>query len=195
MRNKNLEGIEQAMKTLFSVELKSPSITTLPAFQYLPKIPSKNPSYTPTKTWKIHAKAKGFNGANLEKQKFMMKEEKKKRMKEEDPDDKIPDVVMERMIVRILFNVGVPLATGLGLLQVFSVIKEENLWQVPRWLPFLTTFITFGASTLGIAYGTLSTSWDEDNKGSLLGLEEAKKNWVQMWEENDDDDNDKGNNI
>ncbi|KVI07123.1 uncharacterized protein PAM68-like [Cynara cardunculus var. scolymus] len=178
MRNKNLEGIEQAMKTLF-LELTSPCITTLP------KIPTKNPSYIATKTWKIHAKAKGFKGANLEKQKLMMKEEKKKM--KEDADDKIPDVVMERMIVRILFNVGVPLVTGLALLQIFSVIKEQNLWQVPRWLPFLTTFITFGASTLGIAYGTLSTSWDEDNKGSLLGLEEAKKNWVQMWDEDDDD--------
>ncbi|KAI3757671.1 hypothetical protein L6452_05214 [Arctium lappa] len=185
MRNKNLEGTEQAMKTLFSVDLTSPCITTLPAFQWHSKLPTKNPSYIPTKTWKIHAKAKGFNGANLEKQKLMMKEEKKKM--KEDADDKIPDVVMERMIVRILFNVGVPLVTGLALLQIFSVIKEQNLWQVPRWLPFLTTFITFGASTLGIAYGTLSTSWDEDNKGSVLGLEEAKKNWVQMWEEEDDD--------
>ncbi|PWA93032.1 hypothetical protein CTI12_AA075800 [Artemisia annua] len=40
-------------------------------------------------------------------------------------------------------------------------------------------------STLGIAYGTLSTSWDADNKGSILGFEEAKENWVKMWEEDD----------
>ncbi|KAG8492033.1 hypothetical protein CXB51_015764 [Gossypium anomalum] len=36
--------------------------------------------------------------------------------------------------------------------------KERNLWDVPLWLPFLTTFNTFGASTLRIAYGTLSAS-------------------------------------
>ncbi|KAI3762492.1 hypothetical protein L1987_52922 [Smallanthus sonchifolius] len=174
-----LEEIEQTMKTLFCVELTPTYITTLPF---------KNPSYnyTPAKRWKIHAKAKGFNGSNLENKKLMLNEEKKKKMKEADADDKIPDVVMQRIIVRILFNVGVPLVTGLGLLQVFSVIKEQNLWQIPRWLPFLTTFITFGASTLGIAYGTLSTSWDAENKGSVLGFEEAKKNWVQMWEEEDD---------
>lgn len=161
------------MKTLLSIELTPLYITTSPL---------KTPSYTHTKRYKIHAKAKGFNGAKLEKQESIINEEKKKI---NEADDKIPDVVMERMIVRILFNVGVPLVTGLGLLQVFSVIKEQNLLQIPRWLPFLTTFITFGASTLGIAYGTLSTSWDAEDKGSLLGFEEAKKNWVQMWDEDE----------
>ncbi|XP_071711664.1 uncharacterized protein PAM68-like [Rutidosis leptorrhynchoides] len=163
------------MKSLFIVKLTPLYITTLP---------NKSPSYIHTKTRKVYAKAKGFNGTNIEKQKVMIKEEKKKA-KEEEADDKIPDVVMERMISRILFNVGVPLITGLGLLQMFSVIKEQNLWQIPRWLPFLTTFITFGASTLGIVYGTLSTSWDEENKGSIIGFEEAKKNWVKMWEEDE----------
>ncbi|KAL8233666.1 hypothetical protein R6Q59_019766 [Mikania micrantha] len=168
------------MKTLFIVE---------PTIIHIKTLPFKNQSYNqnPTKRWKIEAKAKGFNGSNLnlEKKKEMVNKENKKMKEDADADDKIPDVVMQRMIGRILFNVGVPMVTGLGLLQVFSVIKEQNLWQIPRWLPFLTTFITFGASTLGIAYGTLSTSWDAENKGSVLGFEEAKKNWVQMWEEDD----------
>lgn len=171
------------MKTLFSVELTPPYITSpKSSILSIPIIPFKNQSYIPTKTWKIHAKAKGFNGANPGKQKLTIKDEKK-RIKE--ADEKIPDEVMNRMISRVLFNVGVPLVTGLGLLQMFGIIKENNLWQFPRWLPFLTTFITFGASTLGIAYGTLSTSWDLENKGSVLGFEEAKKNWVEMWEQDD----------
>ncbi|KAL4557034.1 hypothetical protein LXL04_035204 [Taraxacum kok-saghyz] len=171
------------MKTLFSVEVIHPYITTSHSLQWQPK--SSIPIKIPTKTWKIHAKAKGFNAETTQKQKLLMKEENKK--KKEEADDKIEDVVMQRIITRILFNVGVPLVTGLGLLQVFSVIKEQNLWQIPRWLPFLTTFITFGASTLGIAYGTLSTSWDAEEKGSILGFEEAKQNWVNMWEEDDGD--------
>ncbi|KAI3508333.1 hypothetical protein L1887_23339 [Cichorium endivia] len=192
MINKNFEKkIAQAMKTLFSVEVIQihPYITTSPSFHRQPKIstPNKNSSQIPTKSWKINAKAKGFNGETAQKQKLIAKEENKK--KKEDADDKIEDVVMERIITRILFNVGIPLVTGLGLLQVFSVIKENNLWQIPRWLPFLTTFITFGASTLGIVYGTLSTSWDADKKGSILGFEEARKNWENMWEEGDDADN------
>lgn len=32
-------------------------------------------------------------------------------------------------------------------------------------------------------------SWDADNKGSVLGFEEAKKNWVEMWEQDDSGNN------
>lgn len=77
------------------------------------------------------------------------------------------------------------MALGLAFLHIFGVIKEQHLWNVPLWLPLLTTFLTFGASTMGIAYGALSTSWDEERKGSILGFEEAQKNWVEMWREED----------
>ncbi|XP_059627421.1 uncharacterized protein PAM68-like [Cornus florida] len=104
----------------------------------------------------------------------------------DDDDEKIPDIVMERMVVRILVYVGVPLVSVIAMLQVFDIVKEQHVWNVPLWLPFWTTFITFGASTLGVAYGTLSTSWDPEKKGSLLGFEEAQTNWVEMWREEDD---------
>ena len=69
---------------------------------------------------------------------------------------------------------------------MFGIVKDQHLWDVLVWLPFLTTFITFGASSLGITYGTLSTSWDLEKKGSLLELEEAQHNWVDMWKEEED---------
>ncbi|KAH6804591.1 hypothetical protein C2S51_032838 [Perilla frutescens var. frutescens] len=103
----------------------------------------------------------------------------------DDDDDKIPDVVWERMISRILFYVGVPLAIGFALLKGFDVVIENGLWDVPKWLPFLTTFITFGASALGIAYGSLSTSLNAAEEGSFLGFEQVQKNWVEMWKEED----------
>lgn len=78
---------------------------------------------------------------------------------------------------------GGPLAIGFALLQLFSVSKEQHLWNVPKWLPFLTTFITFGASALGVAYGSLSTSLDAEEEGSFLGFEQVEKNWVEMWKE------------
>lgn len=108
--------------------------------------------------------------------------------KDDDDDEKIPEAVWERMISRILFSVGAPLGTGFVMMQIFSVIKEQNLWDFPIWLPFLIIFITFGASALGIVYGTLSTSWDPERNGSVLGLEEFQKNWMDMWEEEGDDD-------
>ncbi|KAL6123178.1 hypothetical protein ACLB2K_075701 [Fragaria x ananassa] len=101
-------------------------------------------------------------------------------------DDEIPQVVTERMLVRIVAAVGLPLATGIAFLNVFEYIKENHLWDVPVWLPFLTTLLTFGTSALGIAYGALSTSWDAEKKGSILGFEEAQKNWVDMWREEDE---------
>ncbi|GAA0167868.1 hypothetical protein Leryth_019285 [Lithospermum erythrorhizon] len=135
--------------------------------------------------WKIHAEAKGFN-SNRSSLANEQQELKKNKQTNNDEDDKIPNVVFERMISRILISVGVPLITGIVLLKIFDALKGQHLWDVPYWLPFLTTFITFGASALGIAYGTLSTSWDPERKGSALGLEEAQENWVVMWKEDEE---------
>ncbi|XP_057462218.1 uncharacterized protein PAM68-like [Actinidia eriantha] len=145
---------------------------------------------TPTlhhRKWKVLSEAKGFNRPQSSSQERKNAPvETIRRNASDDDDEKIPEVVFERMIARILFYVGAPMATGIAFLQVFGVLKEQNLWDVPIWLPFLTTFVTFGASALGIAYGTLSTSWDPKRKGSLLGFEEAQKNWVDMWREEED---------
>lgn len=141
--------------------------------------------------WRVHAKAKGFDRppANSQKEKNARIEPIRKMPDEKNAgkdDEKIPEVVFERMIARILFYVGVPLVTGIVLLRVFDVLKEQHVWDVPLWFAFLTTFITFGASALGIAYGTLSTSWDAEKKGSLLGFEEAQKNWTDIWREEEE---------
>lgn len=145
-----------------------------------------------SRIWRVHAKAKGFNTppANSQKEKNARIEPIRKKSDEKnagkDDDEKIPEVVFERMIGRILFYVGAPLVTGIVLLRVFDVLKEQHVWDVPLWFAFLTTFITFGASALGIAYGTLSTSWDAEKKGSLLGFEEAQKNWTDIWREEEE---------
>ncbi|XP_058085327.1 uncharacterized protein PAM68-like [Magnolia sinica] len=101
----------------------------------------------------------------------------------DEDEDAIPQVVFERMLVRIVFYVGAPMATGVGLLYLLGVLKEQRVWDAPVWLPFLTALLAFGTSALGIAYGTLSTSWDPDKKGTLLGWEEAQKNWPELWKE------------
>ncbi|KAE8678283.1 putative late blight resistance protein-like protein R1B-19-like [Hibiscus syriacus] len=171
------------MKTLLSSETQQ---------FYLPKPSLRNPrtatilpaiikTHKQNQSWKLHANAKGFSGTPPVKDSAAKKSSNNKNNKSE--DEEIPQVVFERMIRRILVSVGVPMATGLALLHLFGEAKDRNLWDVPLWLPFLTTLITFGASTLGIAYGTLSSSWDSERKGSLLGLEEAQRNWVEMWKE------------
>ncbi|URD78964.1 hypothetical protein MUK42_02703 [Musa troglodytarum] len=102
-------------------------------------------------------------------------------------DDEIPQVVFDRMMRRILFSVGAPMASGIGVLYLESFLKQSQLWEVPRWLPLLTILLSFGTSALGIAYGTLSTSWDPNKEGSLLGWEQAQRNWPELWKDEEDE--------
>lgn len=102
---------------------------------------------------------------------------------EEYDDDEIPQPVFDRILRRILFTVGVPMASGVGLLSVYDALKRGQGVDVPSWLPLLTILVSFGTSALGIAYGTLSASWDPEKEGSLLGLDEARANWPVLWKE------------
>lgn len=87
------------------------------------------------------------------------------------------------MLRRILISVGAPMASGFALLYLEGLVKKGGLWEVPAWLPFLTVLVSFGTSAMGIAYGTLSSSWDPEREGSLLGWEQAQKNWPELWKE------------
>jgi len=136
-----------------------------------------------TNSWKLHAQAKGF-GAK-EGNENAPKLSTKKQGRGEEDEDPIPQVVFDRMIRRIVASVGVPLVVGVLLLKLFDLLKENHVLQVPLWIPFITTFVTFGSSVLGVAYGSLSTSWDPEEEGSFLGLEQATQNWTEMWQEDE----------
>lgn len=177
------------MKTL--IFHSQPSLHLSQSFPWKPKSPTLHPTTLqnqtlPKRTHHIqpHANAKGFGNNNAPA--TMKEKPTSQNPKKDDDEEEIPQVVTERMLVRIVAAVGLPLATGIAFLNVFQVIKEKHLWDVPLWLPFLTTLLTFGTSALGIAYGALSTSWDAEKQGSILGFEEAQKNWVDMWREEDE---------
>ncbi|TYK23016.1 putative Sterol regulatory element-binding protein cleavage-activating protein [Cucumis melo var. makuwa] len=149
---------------------------------------TKNRSnFTTTSRGQVQVNAKGFTGSPATaKNRETAAKNLSGQNNNEDDDDEIPEAVYSRIITRILAFVGIPMAFGVTLLKIFQAIKEQNLWDVPIWVPFFTTFLTFGASTMGIAYGTLSTSLDPEKKGSVVGWEEAQKNWVEMWKEEDE---------
>ncbi|KAL9682900.1 hypothetical protein QQ045_014711 [Rhodiola kirilowii] len=139
-------------------------------------------------TWKVQAEARGFGSNNPNQSTKLSKTQedddpKKKNKKGSDEEDEIPQVVIERMAVRIVASVVMPMGLGLGLLAGFGALKDQNAWDVPFWVPVATSFLTFGASALGIAYGALSSSWDPDTKGSVLGVEQLERNWVELWKE------------
>ncbi|XP_010535844.1 PREDICTED: protein PAM68, chloroplastic [Tarenaya hassleriana] len=105
---------------------------------------------------------------------------------EEEEEDReggvIPEIVTNRMISRMGFTVGIPLFIGLLFFPFFYYLKVGLKIDVPTWVPFIVSFIFFGAALLGVSYGIVSSSWDPLREGSFLGWKEAQKNWPVFWQ-------------
>ncbi|PWA60920.1 hypothetical protein CTI12_AA378050 [Artemisia annua] len=94
----------------------------------------------------------------------------------------IPEVVTNRMMGRIGLSVGIPLFIGLLFFPFFYYLKVGLKIDIPTWVPFIVSFIFFGTALFGVSYGIVSTSWDPMREGSLLGWNEAQKNWPVFWQ-------------
>lgn len=94
----------------------------------------------------------------------------------------IPEIVTNRMMGRIGLSVGIPLFIGLLFFPFFYYLKVGLKIDVPTWVPFIVSFIFFGTALAGVSYGIVSTSWDPMREGSLLGWNEAQKNWPVFWQ-------------
>lgn len=94
----------------------------------------------------------------------------------EEADDVIPEVVTDRILRRLVVTVGIPLLVGVAFFPLFYYLKVIQKVDIPEWLPLVTSSMTFGLAGLGISYGVISTSWDPQREGSLLGWKEAKAN-------------------
>ncbi|XP_010449401.1 PREDICTED: protein PAM68, chloroplastic-like [Camelina sativa] len=94
----------------------------------------------------------------------------------------IPEIVTNRMISRMGFTVGLPLFVGLLFFPFFYYLKVGLKIDVPTWVPFIVSFVFFGTALAGVSYGIVSSSWDPLREGSLLGWNEAKKNWPVFWQ-------------
>ncbi|XP_030535430.1 protein PAM68, chloroplastic isoform X2 [Rhodamnia argentea] len=94
----------------------------------------------------------------------------------------IPEVVTNRMMNRMAISVGAPLFIGLLFFPFFYYLKVGLKIDVPTWVPFIVSFFFFGSALLGVSYGIVSSSWDPLREGSLLGWNEAQKNWPVFWQ-------------
>ncbi|XP_042001127.1 protein PAM68, chloroplastic-like [Salvia splendens] len=128
---------------------------------------------------------KGFGPAS-KKPKKPKKPNKKYESEDEDEDEReegvIPEIVTNRMMSRMGLSVGIPLFIGLLFFPFFYYLKVGLKIDVPTWVPFIVSFVFFGTALLGISYGIVSASWDPLREGSLLGWNEAKKNWPVFWQ-------------
>lgn len=133
---------------------------------------------------------KGFGPAPRKRTKKPKREGDGEEESEEDEEDEedeeeasvIPEVVTNRMISRMGFSVGIPLLIGLLFFPFFYYLKVVLKIDVPSWVPVIVSFFFFGSALLGVSYGIVSSSWDPMREGSLLGWNEAQKNWPVFWQ-------------
>ncbi|WGV24966.1 PAM68 family protein [Halotia branconii] len=98
----------------------------------------------------------------------------------------IPKVVSQRMIRRVAGFCGIPTVLGIASLVVSYLLATYSDIKLPPIAVLLVNMGLFGLGVLGITYGVLSASWDEERVGSLLGLGEFSTNWgrmVEVWRE------------
>ena len=92
----------------------------------------------------------------------------------------IPKVVSNRMARRMALFCGVPTALGMATFIVSYVIISQAWFKLPNVAVVLVSMGFFGLGVLGLSYGVLSASWDEEIVGSKLGWQEFTVNWGRM---------------
>lgn len=96
----------------------------------------------------------------------------------------IPAVVTKRMTRRMALFCGIPTALGMLTFVVSYIVVSQHLFKLPTVMVFLISLGFFGLGVLGLSYGALSASWDEDRVGGWLGFNEFRVNFgrtVQSW--------------
>lgn len=90
------------------------------------------------------------------------------------------------MARRMAFFSGVPTALGMATFVVSYILVVRLHYKIPNTAVLLVSLAFFGLGVLGLSYGLLSASWDEDRVGSLLGSEEFGANTsriLKAWKE------------
>jgi len=92
----------------------------------------------------------------------------------------VPKVVSDRMARRMALLCGVPTALGMATFVLSYIIKSHHWFNLPNVAVLLVSIGFFGLGVLGLSYGVLSASWDEERVGSKLGWGEFRTNWGRM---------------
>lgn len=133
--------------------------------------------FEPTKNRKKAAKTESSKPQPVVKQESQPKASAKKSSQQEMA---IPDVVSKRMARRMAFFCGIPTSLGMATFFVAYLIVSHDWLKLPNVAVVLVSMGFFGLGVLGLTYGVLSASWDEEVTGSLLGASEFATNWGRM---------------
>jgi len=96
-------------------------------------------------------------------------------------EDKIPTVVSQRMVRRMALFCGVPTSLGLLAFPLSYLVVHEGWFSLPVGAVLLITLGLFGLGIVGLSYGVISASWEEES-GSTLGWSEFQLNFGRMRE-------------
>ena len=92
----------------------------------------------------------------------------------------IPEVVSRRMIRRMAIFAGVPTFLGMSSFVIAYVLLTQHIAEFPNVVVLLVSLGFFGLGTVGLSYGVLSASWQEETEGSLLGVSEFSVNFRRL---------------
>ena len=95
-------------------------------------------------------------------------------------DGSIPEVGSRRMMRRMAVFSGVPTFLGMASFFVSYILLTRHIVELPNVVVLLVSLGCFGLGVLGLSYGVLSASWQEDEVGSLLGLSEFSINFRRL---------------
>lgn len=87
-------------------------------------------------------------------------------------ESRIPDAIGKRMLGRVLIFSGIPTLLGVLVFFVSYYVVVNKLYDLPNVAVLLSSMLGFGLGVLGLSYGVLSSSWDEDEPGTALGFAE-----------------------
>ena len=92
----------------------------------------------------------------------------------------IPEVVNRRMVSRAAKFCSVPTACALLTFVISYGAIANDFFKPPTVAVLLVSLGFFGLGVLGLSYGPLSASWDEDRLGHWLGWDEFKLNFGRL---------------
>jgi hypothetical protein len=92
----------------------------------------------------------------------------------------IPDLVSKRMVRRMALLCGIPTVLGIGTFFASYFLVAQIGLKLPNVAVVLMSMGFFGLGVLGLSYGVLSASWDEDVPGTKLGWQEFTTNLGRM---------------
>lgn len=127
-------------------------------------------------------KKPGGNAAAQKRVSVSPKAEQPKKERRSAQQLGVPDVVSKRMARRMAFFCGVPTALGMLTFVVSYLAVIQAGIKLPNVAVVLVSMAFFGLGVIGLSYGILSASWDEERVGSRLGSEEFSLNFGRLTE-------------